>query len=294
MTGCGGKLRRVGAVAVSLPSFPPTAMTSSHLSRIAAVSLALVGLAACSDSPAAPSNDLAIQAAINAPASAPVAAPRAAVSAAVAGAADPADTLRVQFEVGPEGGVFALGRHWISFPANSICDMSQASYGDAHWNELCTPATEPVAVDAMVFVDTAGRPHVEFAQHLRFDPTQQVILHMTFDYRVGDETPDVLWKRDRASEAVDEGEVDPAMVTREGSYWMVYRRVKHFSGYIITSGRLESSLDASEGGEAGGDASLGVETGITLRRTPGLPIAVPKPLESGHVVATGRATPELP
>ena len=228
-------------------------------------------------------SDADVQRAINAPAAAPVRAPRAAINASVAGPVNPADTLNVSFQVGPEGGVFALGRHWIAFPANSVCDMSQTAYGEAHWNELCPIASEPVTINAQVFVDQAGRPHVEFAEHLRFDPTKQVILHLTFDYREGDATPEIFWRKDDAS-AVDEGDLDPAMVTREGDYWMVYRRVKHFSGYLVSMGYLKLDGGGDDGDE---DASLD----LSLR--PGGQLPSPKPLESGHVVATGRSGDQL-
>ena len=257
-------------------------MTSLKYGRMSAVAFALVGVAACSDNPTSPfsGGNTATpdqQRAINAPAAAPVRAPRASLSAAVAGPSDPSDTLRVSFQVGPEGGVFPLGRHWIYFPENSVCDMSQAEYGEEYWNDLCPIASEPVTINALVFADSVGHPHVEFAEHLRFDPTKQVILHMSFDWREGDGTPDMLWRKQENAEAVDEGEIDPAMVTLEGDSWMVYRRVKHFSGYMIAVGYVRLEVGGSEGG-------LGVDLGF--RHTNSVPS--PKPLQSGHVVATGR------
>lgn len=261
-------------------------MTSSKFGRMAAVSIALAGIAACSDNPASPfdgsgTSQPDVLKAINAPAAAPVRPPRASISASVAGPASPADTLRVSFQVGPAGGVFPLGRHWIAFPANSVCDMSQSSYGEAHWNQLCPIASEPVTINALVFADTSGHPHVEFAEHLRFDPTKQVILHMSFDYREGDAAPDLLWRKQQSAQAIDEGDVDPAMVTREGDQWMVYRRVKHFSGYTLSTGFLQVRL----GDDAdGGDEDLGIDLGFRK----GASIPTPGSLNSGHVVATGR------
>jgi len=258
-------------------------MITKRYRRIAAAALVLTGLAACSDNPASPaaavSSAADIQAAINAPAAAPVKAPRAAISAAVAGPVSPADTQLVTFEVGPEGGVFALGRHWISFPANSVCDMSQTQYGEGEWNNLCPIAQGPVTIHARVWADSDGTPHVDFAEHLRFDPTKQVILHITFDYREGDVTPDILWQKSAEDSAVDEGDVDPALVTREGDSWMVYRRVKHFSGYVINTGYLD--VRSVDGGETSID--------FGLKRSSNDPtVTRPQPLNSGHVVATGR------
>jgi hypothetical protein len=259
-------------------------MTSLKYGRTFAVAFALVGVAACSDNPASPLSggrtpNPDVQRAIDAPAAAPVRAPHASLSASVAGPTNPSDTLAVSFQVGPEGGVFPLGRHWIAFPENSVCDMSQTQYGEAFWNELCPIATEPVTINAIVFADSAGHPHVEFDQHLRFDPTKQVIMHMSFDYREGDVAPDILWRRQNDASVVEEGEIDPAMITREGDSWLVYRRVKHFSGYVLITGyvRLDSSGDGSSG-------SLGIDLGF--RRATSLPS--PRPLQSGHVVATGR------
>jgi hypothetical protein len=248
--------------------------------RAAAALFALAGIAACSDAPMAPQaaklSDAQRKALIDAPAAAPVKAPKSAVDAGLDVAASATDTVRTSFQVGPEGGVFAIGRHWISFPANAVCDPSQSSYGEGEWNNDCVIATEPVTIDAVTFADSTGAPMVEFAQHLRFDPTKQVILHMSFDYRSGDDAPDILWQKAASDSAVNEGDEDPALVTRDGNYWMVYRRVKHFSGYTLSTGCLGVRVD------------VGIDLGLN-RSGSQFQMPAPEPLRSGHVVATGRA-----
>ena len=248
---------------------------SFRMRASALVTLAVAGLAGCADTAAGPRaqvDDFASL--VNAPAAAPVARPQAAIDGFRASVGNPADTAYNTFQVGPEGGVFAVGRHWISFPANSVCDMAQASYGPAEWNKPCEIASEPVTIDAKSWADSEGNPQVEFSQHLRFDPTKQVILHMSFDYREGEDAPEILWVQEKGAEGFDEGDVDPAMVTRDGNYWMVYRRVKHFSGYTVSTGFL--------------GLRAGVEIDLGLRRYFGGALIKPTALGSGHLVATGK------
>lgn len=242
--------------------------------RAAATILALSALAACSEGPAAPAaevtTDAEFQAAVNAPAAAPIARPAASRDAALSTAAA-GDTTFATFRVSRLGGVFPIGRHWIWFSSNSICDMSRTSYGETEWNKPCAIAQDAVTIDAKAYTDAKGNPHVDFAQHLRFDPTRPVILHLSFDYAEGDEAPAILWRRAGTDGSADEGSADPSMVTRRGDSWMVYRRVKHFSGYLLSTGFLR----------------LSVESDIDLRRSGPLHTKSAG-VNSGHVVATGR------
>ena len=153
------------------------------------------------------------------------------------------DSLSADFTVTPSGGMFALGNNAVYFPANSICDPTTSSYGPDQWNAPCTPIDHEIDFHAEVRRDpVSGKSWVDFTPAVRFvpstDPNQTVWMMMkpgvdlTLDNYTAygmqwmpDGTPDV---------AVNEAATDPELktyvdITRD----VVFRRVKHFSGYIV-------------------------------------------------------------
>jgi len=268
-------------------------MTRSSLLRSTAALLALAALAACGDAPAAPSveRDLSLDPAtaalVNAPAPAPVI-PRstgafASVAITPVAGVQVGDTTVSTFTVMPSrDAVYTLGRHWIFFQAGSICDPLSANYHAAQWNSSCRAATTPVVVTARVYRTADGAPVVHFDQHLRFAPTKYVILHMSFDAVAGSGTPKIDWLKDKYSAPVDESAQDQAMITRQGDQFMVYRRVKHFSGFIVPTGRLSERT------------GYGVDVGLDRYvKIPGMSQVGPGQVQGGHVVATGAVSQPL-
>lgn len=263
-------------------------MTRSSLLRSTASLLALAALAACGDAPAAPaasflevdlSLDPGAATLVNAPADAPVLPGSIAPGGASTVKADivmmpssssrHGDTTVVTFSVSPSrDGIYPIGRHWIFFEEDAICDPARSTYGQGYWNHSCRSSSSAILVTAKVYADAEGRPVVSFDQHLRFNPRKRVILHMTVDI-AGVSEPKILWFRDASQLPVDESAQDAAMVTRQGDQLLTYRRIKHFSGYTVSTGRLLP----------------GVEAEVGVRRT--FPFLGGSQLNSGHLVATG-------
>ena len=257
-------------------------------SRVAAGLLAVFAMAACSDAPNAPATfstvDLSGDPRAQAPASAPVF-PRSTGASAQVAVYEPAgtlvgDTTVVAFNVlYRKEAVYLLGRHWIYFSPNSICDPNKTAYGEGEWNNSCQPAKRDIPITAKIYADSNGRPVVSFEPHLRFDPTKYVILHMTFDI-AGMSEPKILWfkKEFNGQNGVDEASNDEALITQKDDQLLVYRRIKHFSGYTVSTGFLrdDTTLEGS------------VDVSLSAGREP----VGPTSLNSGHVVATGAISPQ--
>jgi hypothetical protein len=157
--------------------------------------------------------------------------------------------MDVDFTVTSTGGWYLVGPHKLYFPANSICDPTTSTYGVTEWDKPCSPAVEPVKIHAAVRYDTlTGKPSVDFTPSLRFVPTEEStqwvwLFFYSDDARVemtDDEIQSkfkIFWSPAIGLPGVDESLVDPTLktnvMTRNG---MVYRRIKHFSGYQVGSG----------------------------------------------------------
>jgi hypothetical protein len=145
------------------------------------------------------------------------------------------------FKIDPNGTTVSLfGIYDLSFPAGSVCDPDR---------DGCVPATHPIAVKATMDVGN-GRISVDFSPHLEFVPTKDVILstdalswfiranagyiltHRTFAQRFV-----LLYASQLNGAGQDDSKVDPtARTTIELKTGRVWRRIKHFSGYWITTG----------------------------------------------------------
>lgn len=158
--------------------------------------------------------------------------------------------------VTPWGGWFPIGPHGVWFPANSICDPALTSYGPTEWDEPCTTITSPIAIHAEI-MEQGGLPYIVFTPDLRFapatrkangsvDPKRFVNLYMYVGRSAASETGtlEIKWIADHASTPLSEAAADPSLQTRRMERGkVVYRRVKHFSGYLVAAG-VDGERDA--------------------------------------------------
>ena len=192
----------------------------------------VLGTAACVDSPSAPSS-------VNVPAGAP--------NAMVAINHMAPDSTSATFTVNPNGGMFSMGPHHVYFPARAICDPAKSTYGTTEWDKPCEPLSGSISVKAEVRV-TDGVPWVFFTPNLRFVPSSYssrwVWLYLETRRPITAADVDrftILWFSESGAEPVDESLSDPTLVTH---IWpevgLVYRRIKHFSGYQVHDGRAST------------------------------------------------------
>lgn len=154
------------------------------------------------------------------------------------------DRESAQFIVTPSGGVFTLGRHSIYFPPNVICDPNRSSYRPGDWDAPCRVSRRPVRIHATI-VEDSDQSAIRFSPDLRFAPSADesrwVWLFMRIPRRGRMSDPSqyrILWSPGGNHPAVDESLTDPTLRTffsRRDQ--LVYRRIKHFSGYQVSDGR---------------------------------------------------------
>jgi hypothetical protein len=177
-------------------------------------------------------------------------------SAAVSFSKDGSNSNRTQLgtlALSPNGGTYHVGDFDIVIPAGAVCDPATTKYGARHWDDDCAPATQTVTVN--VVAKRHGQDvSVDFQPDLRFRPSAGWVIIQTNAYsslltskdvrQLGSSSPFfqnfvILYAPTGGGANIDEVRTtgDGSMVThvdlRSGLVW---RRVKHFSGYLISSG----------------------------------------------------------
>jgi hypothetical protein len=141
-----------------------------------------------------------------------------------------------------------LGASGLYIPANSICELGSSSYGIGTWNDACESQTRPMAITAVVRNAATDHPSVEFQPALRFSPTKQVWLYMAVTNQATLDNTKVLWYCSETT-CMDESQTDSDLVSYvDTEHYMVFRRIKHFSGYVVAEFSTRPlSLDVSLG-----------------------------------------------
>lgn len=161
------------------------------------------------------------------------------------------DSLSVDFTVTPTGGMFVLGKHAVFFPANSICDPATSTYGPGEWDAPCTPLATDMKFHAEIRGSETGETWIDFTPSVRFvpttDPNQKVWAIMNVGTDITREnyrkfamhwTPEA-----NTTVVVNEAAGDETLKTYiDLTNDIVFRRVKHFSGYLVGS-TIEDTSD---------------------------------------------------
>jgi hypothetical protein len=222
----------------------PMEALMNNVSKTALLAFA-IGLAACGESAVGPKSQ-----APSAPSS----------PAAVGGGSNATltgfDTIRFSIVIDPARATYYnLGAgNSISFPAGSLCDPSKSTYGVGEWDKACTLATAPLTVNAIAWLDSTNHPHIDFNPSVRFvpsaDPAGWVTISFTDYYASWMSSSAIGYCRNLSATCVDESKFDPTMTTvRDAITGRLTRRIKHFSGYNVFSGR-------DDDGGAGGSMSV--------------------------------------
>jgi hypothetical protein len=138
---------------------------------------------------------------------------------------------------------FWLGQNHLDIPAYSVCNMLTSGYGAAYWDKPCTPQTLPVTLTVVIKNSQSSHPQVDFFPAMRFSPSKNVQLYM---YAPNVSATDAknwwMFYCNDAGSCVDESISDTSLQTYiDYSANTLFRRVKHFSGYVVAE-RTEEGL----------------------------------------------------
>jgi hypothetical protein len=157
------------------------------------------------------------------------------------------------FTLTADGGSFDVGGLFtVSFPANSVCDPDASSYGPGTWDSPCVTLDDgkSITVKATYGFTLGGGPVVDFSPALRFSPGSNVTIAtavyapvLTIFKSYFSANPSALryfgvyYTPDLGNTAFTDAGYDASLQTHVNlTTGLVWRRIKHFSGYNVTSG----------------------------------------------------------
>jgi hypothetical protein len=131
---------------------------------------------------------------------------------------------------------FVLGANYLDLPANAVCKLDGTSgYGAEFWNQSCVPETDSVTISVVITDAATDHPRLDFYPAMRFNPATSVSLYIYVP--VGLDAFARTWTMKYCNDlAVCENEAttDPDLATYvDRTNMMVFRRIKHFSGYLV-------------------------------------------------------------
>jgi hypothetical protein len=165
------------------------------------------------------------------------------------------DLRRASFTLTAAGGKFIIGDgdglFTLTFPANSVCDPAVSSYGPGTWDSPCATlqSGQSITVTA-VYGFTATGLSVDFSPALRFNPATQVkisspiyapVLITNASYFAANPSAlrdmGIYYAPALGAEGVTDAAFDASVMTHVNlGTGLVWRRIKHFSGYNVGSG----------------------------------------------------------
>jgi hypothetical protein len=157
------------------------------------------------------------------------------------------------FTLTSAGGKYSIGDglYTINFPSNSVCDPSVSSYGPGTWDSPCATLKDGQSITVTAtYGFTANGLSVDFSPALRFNPTTEVristsvyapILTAFASYFASNPSSlhflGIYYAPSLSSAGVTDAGFDSSLRTHVNlTTGLVWRRIKHFSGYNITTG----------------------------------------------------------
>ena len=137
---------------------------------------------------------------------------------------------------------FALGPNHLDIPANAVCDLVSSGYGMSYWDKPCSPQQAPLTLTIVIRNASSNHPSIDFFPAMRFSPTKKVELYM-YAPQVSekDATNWVMLYCPDVGGCIDESLVDRSLRTViDYRANMLFRRVKHFSGYTVAERAAEA------------------------------------------------------
>ena len=154
------------------------------------------------------------------------------------------------FTIDPAGGEAKIGVYTLNYDANVVCDPETSGYGPSVWRNSCNTLNEPITITAKFWVED-GHTYADFSPDVRFDPSKYVWVSAVAPGLRGKEINEAL--RDQYSVNytrvvdgmryfINEAANNPDLATIFGeedglATGALKRRLLHFSGYYVRSGR---------------------------------------------------------
>ena len=193
-------------------------------------------------------------------------------------------TVLTTLTISPDGGTYHIGDFDVVIPAAAVCDPGSTAYGPKHWDRDCTPANRDITVQVIAQTHQ-GQVSIDFKPDLRFRPSAGWVTIRTAAYSdllTSDAVRQlpasstyfsnfvILYVPSGGQAHIDEVQSsgDPSLVTHvDRATGTVWRRVKHFSGYVVYSGDRCSTTTPDASTCSVDDGSVGTGTVTSMLGT---------------------------
>lgn len=161
-------------------------------------------------------------------------------SKALIGVADGVYAIRINPNIDNN---LSLGPNRLSLPAHSICRLGTSGYGSAYWDRPCTPQATPLVLTVTVKNAASKTPYVDFQPAMRFNPNKsvQIFFYVPQVNEADKKAWNILYCGSQSSGRPAEGgcvneALSDADLTTYIDYGasVLFRRIKHFSGYVVS------------------------------------------------------------
>ena len=169
------------------------------------------------------------------------------------------DAISTTFIIKAAGNQVRLGEFTLTFDPGAVCALT-SGYGEAYWNQDCRPHGRDLRMTAKIFTSN-NKSYVEFYPDIRFDPAKNVVVSVMRPEIIHDLSKremrvyDLWYTKRKGNDRVfvDEAWNDEAMRTQYDSQTgRVWRRIRHFSGYVVHVGNCTNNSTDSSCNSSGG------------------------------------------
>ena len=214
-------------------------------------------------------------------------------------------TLLGTLELSPNGGTYHVGDFDIVMPAGAVCEPATTKYGPRYWDDDCIPARRSITVN-VVAKKQGNKVSVDFQPDLRFRPSAGWVVLQTTAYRdlltSGDarrlpsaspffQDFGIFYVPTGGKSHIDEASStgDASLATRvDLRTGLVWRRVKHFSGFLVSAGQkcdptvsgIDGACQVDDGGLGGTGTVVGGSTNMIMIGGPSLSTVIVIPNDS--------------
>jgi hypothetical protein len=151
-------------------------------------------------------------------------------------------TWTATFVMDPAGGRVTIGEFTLDYPANAVCNPATSGYGPTTWDRPCETLDSPVEFTARLWWQADGSVFIELSPDVRFAPDKEVTISITrpwTDEELARRTLYYFKNIGTTTYVIDEAAVDEDVTTHyDAELNRLERRVKHFSGIVLNSGRI--------------------------------------------------------
>jgi hypothetical protein len=141
-----------------------------------------------------------------------------------------------------EGLTIGTAGNQLVIPANAVCDMQKSGYGPEYWDKPCTLEKGKINLTIVVKNASSVHPSINFYPAMRFSPDKNVMLSI-YVKQLDEQARKDWWMFycTDAGKCVDESATDASLQTYiDYNASVLFRRVKHFSGYVVAE-RVEEA-----------------------------------------------------